>query len=255
MIDYYEFLQISSQAEPETIHRVYRYLAGRFHPDNPESGDSNLFCLVKSAYDVLSDPVKRAEYDLIRKSAPVEQEPLSSSVDFMDDLDGELNRRLAVLAVLYRRRRMNADVPEVTLAEIETGMGFPRDYLNFTLWYLARKGYVSRADNAQFTLTADGVDFVETHRGSIPILNKMLTTGSAFPSSKTVPAQDAQPVGDAERVNRQASVRATPARPGPIPIVLPKEFVPAPEWRPGMPDRRVNKEDRRAGSRKRRSTD
>ena len=54
MIDYYEFLQISPQAEPETIHRVYRYLAGRFHPDNPESGDSNLFCMVKSAYDVLS---------------------------------------------------------------------------------------------------------------------------------------------------------------------------------------------------------
>lgn len=251
MIDYYEFLQISPQAEPETIHRVYRYLAGRFHPDNPESGDSNLFCLVKSAYDVLSDPEKRAEYDLIRKSEPVEQEPLSSSVDFMDDLDGELNRRLAVLAVLYRRRRMNADVPEVTLAEIETGMGFPRDYLNFTLWYLARKGYVARADNAQFTLTADGVDFVETHRGNIPILNKMLTTGSVYPGSKTVQTQDGQPVRDAVRPNRQT----TKARPGQAPIVLPEEFATSPEWRPGMPDRRVNKEDRRKGSRRQRSTD
>ncbi len=255
MIDYYEFLQISPQAEPETIHRVYRYLAGRFHPDNPESGDSNLFCMVKSAYDVLSDPVKRADYDQLRKNEPMEQEPLSSSVDFMDDLDGELNRRLAVLAVLYRRRRMDADVPEVTLAEIETGMGFPRDYLNFTLWYLARKGYVSRADNAQFTLTADGVDFVETHRGSIPILNKMLTTGSVFPSSKTVPTADAEPVRDPVQLNRQAGPRTTQARSGQTPIVLPKEFAPSPEWRPGMPDRRVNKEDRRVDSRGRRKTD
>src|SRR6266702_8690906 len=34
MIDYYEFLQISPHADNETIHRVYRYLAGRLHPDN-----------------------------------------------------------------------------------------------------------------------------------------------------------------------------------------------------------------------------
>ena len=37
--DYYEFLQISPNAEPETIHRVYRFLAGRYHPDNPDTGD------------------------------------------------------------------------------------------------------------------------------------------------------------------------------------------------------------------------
>ena len=33
-LDYYEFLQISPHADTETIHRVYRYLAARFHPDN-----------------------------------------------------------------------------------------------------------------------------------------------------------------------------------------------------------------------------
>ena len=180
MIDYYEFLQISPHADPETVHRVYRYLAGRFHPDNPESGDANLFCLVKAAYDVLSDPAKRAEYDTTRRNQPVEAEPFCSSVDFMDDLEGELNRRVAVLAVLYRRRRTNPDGPEVTLVEIEARMGFPRDYLDFTLWYLVKKRYVTRTDNAQFTLTAEGVDFVETQRGSIPVLNKMLTTGSTF---------------------------------------------------------------------------
>src|ERR1700757_558620 len=32
MIDYYELLQISPQANSETIYRVYRYLASRFHP-------------------------------------------------------------------------------------------------------------------------------------------------------------------------------------------------------------------------------
>ena len=32
-IDYYELLQISSNAEPETIQRVYHMLAARYHPD------------------------------------------------------------------------------------------------------------------------------------------------------------------------------------------------------------------------------
>ena len=33
-IDYYEVLQISPNADPDTVHRVYRLLAQRFHPDN-----------------------------------------------------------------------------------------------------------------------------------------------------------------------------------------------------------------------------
>jgi curved DNA-binding protein CbpA len=89
VIDYYEFLQISPHADGETIHRVYRFLAGRFHPDNPVSGDANLFHHLKTAYDVLSDPVRRAEYNATRRPAPLESEPLSSSVDFMDNLDGD----------------------------------------------------------------------------------------------------------------------------------------------------------------------
>ena len=75
-------------------------------------------------------------------------------------MDGELNRRLAVLALLYMRRRTNPNYPEVSLMEVEMRMGFPRDYLEFTAWYLMKKGYITRADNSAFTLTVDGVDFV-----------------------------------------------------------------------------------------------
>lgn len=44
MPDYYEFLQISPSAEADTIHRVYRFLAARFHPDNQDNGDAEKFC-------------------------------------------------------------------------------------------------------------------------------------------------------------------------------------------------------------------
>ncbi len=177
MTDYYEFLQISPHASAETIHRVYRFLASRFHPDNPDSGDTSKFHMLKTAYDVLSDPEQRAKYDAGRNVETPSQPPLSTSVDFMDSLEGELNRRLAVLAVLYARRRSNPRMPEVALAEIERRMGFPRDYLDFTTWYLAKKGFITRADNSDFTLTVDGVDFVETQRARLPILNRLLTNG------------------------------------------------------------------------------
>ena len=251
MVDYYEFLQISPNADFETIHRVYRFLAARFHPDHPESGNANLFYQLKIAYDVLSDPVKRAEYDLERKRQPIAYEPLSESIDFMDDLDGELNRRIAVLAVLYQRRRTKPDMPEVTLDEIESQMGFPRDYLDFTLWYLARKAYVSRGDSARFTLTVDGVDFVETQRKNVPVLNKMLTSGSEFIASRTAPT----PTG--VRIPDQPPM----SRPGPLwrsnhaPIVLPSDAEQLKDWGVNTQDRRVSTEDRRSNPRGRSASD
>lgn len=246
MVDYYEFLQISPHADGDTIHRVYRFLAARFHPDNPVSGDADLFHLVKTAYDVLSDPKRRAEYDATCKPGMMSGTPLSSTVDFMDNMEGELNRRLAVLAVLYHRRRTRPDYPEVALDEIETRMGFPRDYLDFTMWYLAKKGYITKADNAQFALTADGVDFVETQRGNVPVLNKMLTSGS-----ERVKTVNGNRISDSVRSSRQPASQPVQAGPGQAPIILP-----GPGGWDGV-ERRVNREDRRRNSRGggRRATD
>ncbi|HEY5056273.1 MAG TPA: J domain-containing protein [Acidobacteriaceae bacterium] len=177
--DYYEFLEISPQATQETIHRVYRFLASRYHPDHPATGDLEKFAQLTSAYKVLSDPSRRAEYNAQRAIRGGKfQDPMSNSVDFMDQVEGDLNRRLAVLTILYYRRRMYPDRPEITLAEIEKRMGFPRDYLDFTTWYLTKKKFITRADNAEFTLTVDGVDFIESQRATVPLLDRLLTNGS-----------------------------------------------------------------------------
>jgi curved DNA-binding protein CbpA len=177
--DYYELLEISPLASQETIHRVYRYMAARYHPDIQGTGNLEKFTQLTSAYKVLSDPNRRAEYDAQRATRqPTIPNPMSSTVDFMDQADGDLNRRLAVLAILYYRRRMYPNKPEVSLAEIEDRMGFPRDYLDFTTWYLAKKRYITRADNSDFTLTVEGVDFIEAQRATIPLLDKLLTNGS-----------------------------------------------------------------------------
>ena len=62
-VDLYEVLQISPTADLETIQRVYRLLALRYHPDNKESGNAKEFELVLKSYRVLSDPETRVSYD------------------------------------------------------------------------------------------------------------------------------------------------------------------------------------------------
>ena len=62
--DYYETLEISPNANSETIERVFRYLAMRYHPDNQDTGDQLRFSQIMEAHDTLKDPVKRAQYDI-----------------------------------------------------------------------------------------------------------------------------------------------------------------------------------------------
>jgi curved DNA-binding protein len=243
-LDYYEFLQISPNADPDTIHRVYRFLAARFHPDNPTTGDPEKFFQLKNAYDILSDPAQRLEYDASYQREMPETTPLSTTVDFMDRMEGELNRRLAVLAVLYYRRRNNPYAPEVGLAEIEKQMGFPRDYLDFTTWYLLKKGYITRADNSDFTLTAEGVDFVETQRIHIPVLNKMLTTGTEDTIADETPRA---PVVEPPSVTPLDSLAKRLDTLAENMVVMPDMTV--------RPDRRKRSRDRRTTARDRRTKD
>jgi curved DNA-binding protein CbpA len=176
--DYYEFLQISPSATTEAIHRIYRFWAARYHPDNPATGNGELFYRVRTAYDILSDPQRRAHYDAMRSqpASPVSN-PLSSIVDFMDEVEGETNRRLALLTILYSQRRADPNYPEVSLRDLEAILGFPRDYLDFTTWYLVQKHYILRADNSDFMITVAGVDYVEAQRSHTPALNRLLSSG------------------------------------------------------------------------------
>lgn len=60
--DYYEILGISKNASPEEIKRAYRRLAQKYHPDK-SGGDEKKFKEVNEAYQILSDPQKRSQYD------------------------------------------------------------------------------------------------------------------------------------------------------------------------------------------------
>src|SRR5688572_16576384 len=93
--DYYEILQISQNAEPETVHRVYRLLAQRLHPDNAETGNSAQFRMLSDAYQVLSDPERRAQYDVVHGAQQQQRWRLvAKSGEAENDFEGEQLVRL-----------------------------------------------------------------------------------------------------------------------------------------------------------------
>ncbi len=65
--DFYKILQVDVLAESEVITAAYRRLALKYHPDtNSDIGALQRMQEINTAYEVLGDPSKRAEYDLLR---------------------------------------------------------------------------------------------------------------------------------------------------------------------------------------------
>jgi curved DNA-binding protein CbpA len=160
--DFYEALQISPNAEPETVHRVHRLLAQRYHPDNQQTGDDSRFQLIHSAYLTLSDPELRAQYDVgYHETRRNRWRTLSTEARSDNELELEEVTRLTVLELLYAHGRADLNAPGIFILDFEELTGRPREHLEFTMWYLVQKRYIQRGDNSRFTITVEGVDYLE----------------------------------------------------------------------------------------------
>jgi curved DNA-binding protein CbpA len=184
-IDYYELMQISCNAQQETISRVFKMLATRFHPDNPETGDTDHFLKLQKAYAVLSNPERRATYD--DEWQQHYQRPLEvfGMKDFSEGIEGENNRRMGILCLLYNRRKASTEESSMSVLQMETLMAFPREHLMFTLWYLRMKKYVEFNFNSEYEITAEGIDLVESKFPKSTVMQKLIAPPS---SSKLKPA-------------------------------------------------------------------
>ena len=168
-VDYYEVLQVNASADPETIDRVYRLLAQRFHPDNQQTGNESRFRTLLEAYTVLRDPEKRARYDLLHQQRRQDRWRLvSSGAQSENDFEMEQVVRLAVLEALYTKRRLEPSDPGIFFREFERLTGRAREHLEFTIWFLVQKKFVTQGDNSQLVLTVDGAEYLEqTYRSNL----------------------------------------------------------------------------------------
>ena len=66
-VDYYKVLQVDSEAEPEVIEAAYRALSKKYHPDLNRAADAmDRMSQINSAYNILSNPSKRRDYNSLR---------------------------------------------------------------------------------------------------------------------------------------------------------------------------------------------
>jgi len=204
-IDYYEVLQISPRAEVETIKRVFKLLAVRVHPDNPATGDAEQFRKLKEAYETLSDPSRREAYDLALEEQSQEPLPVFEMSEFSAGVDGELNRRVGILCLLYNSRRANEDKPGLSLMELEKLMGFPREHLAFAVWYLRNRQYVTTGESSDIVITSEGIDYLESNLPTSRVAYKLLK--GAENGTTHMSSTDEPPAPGAPREERRRGPR------------------------------------------------
>lgn len=158
--DHYEVLQVSPRADRDTVERVFRHLAKRFHPDNRESGDPERFRRLMEAFRVLSDPEQRAAYDARYERAREARWRIFDQETAVNDVEADRRTRVAILSALYAARRSDVDRPGMGILDLERLLGCPEEHMRFHIWYLKENGLIQRLENGMLAITAAGVDRV-----------------------------------------------------------------------------------------------
>jgi curved DNA-binding protein CbpA len=164
--DHYIVLGIEPRADSETIQGAYGKLAQKYHPNNPETGSQEKFDAVNLAYEILSDPSLRIEFDKLKGIDHDAGEPKFTGVEFFDALEQGTALRSALLCILYDRRRTRSFKPSLSMRHLEGMLHVTAEELNFALWYLKQRGLVVNDDKSSLQITVVGMDYLEQNRPS-----------------------------------------------------------------------------------------
>lgn len=153
--DYHELLRVGVTGDADRVDRLYRALAFRYHPDNRQTGNAEVFLHITEAYRILSTAQPRhVETDLAKPFGTFRW------VDEIRELNG---KRGAVLGLLCQRRMSDYRNAAVSQSELESVTGLTSEELGFVLWYLREKGAVTLPENSSdYAISAAGVDFLES---------------------------------------------------------------------------------------------
>jgi curved DNA-binding protein CbpA len=193
-VDHYEVLQVSQNADAETIERVFRLLAKRYNPDNPASGDSEKFREVHTACEILLDPERRAEFDVQYDTNKTMQWRIFNQDASLGGREEDRQVFHGVLSLLYVARRRNPESGGLGPVDLERMLGVPREHLEFPLWYLKKRGWLETLYNGQVAITVEGIDKVASEDLSLPD-NRLLAESATSKGQRPAPDESVDRVG------------------------------------------------------------
>jgi curved DNA-binding protein CbpA len=217
--DHYDVLGIDPRSDSETLQSTYAELARKYHPNNPDTGDQDAFDAVNAAYEVLSDPAQRLAFDNLKGVGEDVSCPLFSGTEFFESLGSDAGLRVALLCILYERRKKKPLKPGLPMRYVEAMLNADLDELFFVLWYAKQRGWVSSDDKSNLLITVQGMDYLDSNRPSaaqvLPhIKPTSIANNQEAPANVLVAALDAALASRAFQ-NDDAPERAAPARTSP----------------------------------------
>lgn len=161
--DHYFVLGVDPKSSSEAIQAAYSKLAQKFQPNTP-TGDKEQFDAVNHAFEVLSDPMLRREFDKLKGIGEGASMPKFSGIQFFEALGRESGLRSTILCLLYDRRRTKPFTPSISMRHIEGMIAATNEELNFALWYLKKRSFCLPDDKSSLQITVEGMDFLESNR-------------------------------------------------------------------------------------------
>ena len=163
-VDYYDLLQVDPRCDARILTIAYHHFAKKYHPDHSESADVDKFNKVVTAYNVLRDSDKRAEYDrdYIRVKgdskfqSPLNNDPIVDNETALSD--AEIHKK--ILLSLYKRRRERANDAGVAGWLLQELLECSEEHFEFHVWYLKSKGFIQPTEQGTLAITIQGVDHV-----------------------------------------------------------------------------------------------
>jgi hypothetical protein len=191
--DHYSVLDIEPKADSDEVQAAYAKLAQRYHPNNAVTGDAEKFEAVNLAYEVLSDAELRSGFDKIKGVGQDQSAPKFTGIGFFDALGREALLRVALLCVLYDRRKMKPLAPSISVRHIETILDSTSDELTSVLWYLKQRNLVRSDDKSSLHITVDGMDFVENKKPTPDEVMRFIKPDAVAASRTHTPAAAPSP--------------------------------------------------------------